>query len=32
MPAIVAFPHVVEEARHTFGDLFANDAQRRHYT
>lgn len=31
MPAIVAFPHVVEEALHTFGDLFANDAQRRHF-
>jgi len=31
MPAIVAFPHVVDEALRTFGDLFANDAQRRHF-
>src|SRR5437588_3269493 len=30
MPAIVAFPHVVEAALGQLGDLFANDAQRQH--
>jgi hypothetical protein len=30
MPGIVAFPQVVEDALHQFGDLFANEPQRRH--
>lgn len=31
MAGIIEFPHVVEEALHTFGDLFANEPQRRHF-
>jgi len=30
MPGIVAFPPVVQEALQTYGDLFANEPQRRH--
>ncbi len=30
MPGIVAFPQVVADALHHFGDLFANEPQRRH--
>jgi hypothetical protein len=30
MPGIVAFPQVVQEALRVFGDLFANEPQRRH--
>ena len=28
---IVAFPHIVGEALEQFGDLFANEPQRRHF-
>jgi DDE superfamily endonuclease len=31
MPGIVEFPTVVREALDQYGDLFANDAQRRHF-
>ncbi len=31
MPGIVEFPQVVQEALQTFGDLFANEPQRRHF-
>jgi hypothetical protein len=31
MAAIVGFPHVVQEAIQHFGDLFANEPQRRHF-
>jgi hypothetical protein len=31
MPAIVDYPHVVKEALAQFGDLFANEPQRRHF-
>lgn len=31
MPAIIAFPTIIEEAVEQFGDLFANDPQRRHF-
>jgi DDE superfamily endonuclease len=31
MPSIVAFPHIVEQALEEFGDLFANEPQRRHF-
>lgn len=30
MPAIIEFPQVVEKALECFGDVFANEAQRRH--
>src|SRR5437870_1583853 len=30
MPGIVEFPQVVQDALHHFGDLFANEPQRRH--
>lgn len=31
MAGIIAFPHVVEQALQDFGDLFANEPQRRHF-
>ena len=31
MPGIIAFPHVVQEALDRYGDLFANEPQRRHF-
>src|SRR5215213_8151312 len=31
MPAIVEYPQVVREALQQFGDLFANEPQRRHF-
>src|ERR1041384_3612027 len=31
MAAIIDFPQVVQEALRDFGDLFANEAQRRHF-
>ena len=31
MPAIITFPTVVEEAVDVFGDLFANEPERRHF-
>jgi hypothetical protein len=31
MPAIVEFPTIIQEAIQQFGDLFANDPQRRHF-
>ena len=31
MPGIVEFPQVVQEALQTYGDLFANEPQRRHF-
>ena len=31
MPAIIDFPRVVQEALGDFGDLFANEPQRRHF-
>ncbi len=31
MAGIIAFPHVVQEALADFGDLFANEPQRRHF-
>ena len=31
MPSIVAFPRIVEKALEEFGDLFANEPQRRHF-
>jgi hypothetical protein len=31
MPAIVEFPAVVQQALDQYGDLFANDCQRRHF-
>src|SRR5438874_11869184 len=31
MAGIVAFPEVVQQALRDFGDLFANDPQRRHF-
>jgi hypothetical protein len=31
MPAIVEFPHIVQEAVKVFGPLFANEPQRRHF-
>jgi len=31
MPAIVEFPTVVKEALDEFGDLFANEPERRHF-
>src|SRR5258708_24618139 len=31
MPVIVEFPRVVQEALQTYGDLFANEPQRRHF-
>jgi DDE superfamily endonuclease len=31
MAGIVAFPHVVQQALEDFGDLFANEPQRRHF-
>jgi hypothetical protein len=31
MPGIIEFPKVVQEAVDQYGDLFANDAQRRHF-
>jgi hypothetical protein len=31
MPAIVAFPHIVQQALEEFGDLFDNEPQRRHF-
>jgi hypothetical protein len=31
MPAIVEFPTIIQEAMQQFGDLFANDPQRRHF-
>jgi hypothetical protein len=31
MAGIVAFPEVVQQALRDFGDLFANEPQRRHF-
>ena len=31
MAGIVAFPQVEQQALHDFGDLFANEPQRRHF-
>jgi hypothetical protein len=31
MPGIIEFPQVVQEALKQFGDLFANQPQRRHF-
>jgi hypothetical protein len=31
MASIVAFPHIVQQALDEFGDLFANEPQRRHF-
>jgi SRSO17 transposase len=31
MPGIVEFPKVAQEALDRYGDLFANDCQRRHF-
>ena len=31
MAGIIAFPHVVQQALQDFGDLFANEPQRRHF-
>jgi DDE superfamily endonuclease len=31
MAGIVAFPHIVQQALEDFGDLFANEPQRRHF-
>jgi SRSO17 transposase len=31
MPGIIEFPQVVRDAMEHFGDLFANDPQRRHF-
>jgi len=31
MPGIVEFPKVVQDAQDTFGDLFSNECQRRHF-
>lgn len=32
MPGIVEFPQVVQDAVKQFGDLFANEPQRRHFS